>query len=135
LGLDVRGVQKHHKNIFAKSPCRKLFRENSQKTDKIFDISFSSTFFVLGASCDGSSKALQKTFFKQIVSKSFSKKSTKKPKTDFFSILFYHVFGRFSVRGVQKHDKQISKKNLTNPGTFLAPEEPTNHVKVRHFCF
>jgi hypothetical protein len=67
--------------------------------------------------------------------KRFSKKSTKKPKTNLFSIFFYHVFGRFSVRGVQKHDKKISKKNLTSPGTFLAPEEPTNHVKVRHFFF
>ena len=67
--------------------------------------------------------------------KRFSKKSTKKSKTDFFSIFFYHVFGRFSVRGVQKHDKKVSEKNLTNPGTFLAPEEPTNHVKVRHFFF
>jgi hypothetical protein len=84
---------------------------------------------------DGSSKALQKTFYKKIVSKSFSKKSTKKSKTDFFSICFYHIFGRFSVREVQKHDKKISKKNLTNPGTFLAPEEPTNQVKVRHFFF
>jgi hypothetical protein len=55
------------------------------------------------------------------------------PKTDFFSIFFNHVFGRFSVRGVQKHDKKISTKNLTSPGTFLAPEEPTNHVKARHF--
>jgi hypothetical protein len=28
----------------------------------------------------------------------------------FFSILFGHVFGRFSVRGVQKHDKNIEEK-------------------------
>jgi hypothetical protein len=27
--------------------------------------------------------------------------------------LFYHVFGRFSVRGVQQHDKKIEKINLT----------------------
>jgi hypothetical protein len=39
------------------------------------------------------------------------------------------------VRGVKKHDKKISQKNLTSPGTFLAPEEPTNHVKVSHFFF
>jgi hypothetical protein len=69
------------------------------------------------------------------VSKSFSKKSTKKSKTVFFSISFNHVFGRFSVRGVQKHDKKISEKNLTNPGTLLASEEPTNHVGVRHLFF
>jgi hypothetical protein len=81
-----------------------------------------------------SSKALQKTLYKKIVSKSFSKKSTKKSKTDFFSDFVYHVFGRFSVRGVKKHDKKSQKKNFPNPGTFLAPEEPTNHVnKARHF--
>jgi hypothetical protein len=84
---------------------------------------------------DGSSKALQKTFYKQNVSKSFSKKTTKNPKPTFSRFFLYRVFGRFSVRGVQKHDKKISKKNLTSPGTFLAPEEPTNHVKVRHFFF
>jgi hypothetical protein len=35
--------------------------------------------------------------------KCFCKKSGKKSKADFFPVLFYHVFGRFSVRGVQKH--------------------------------
>jgi hypothetical protein len=63
---------------------------------------------------DGSSKTLQKTFYKKIVSKSFYKKIDQKSKTDFFSDLFYHVFGRFSMRGVQKHDKtNIEKINLT----------------------
>jgi hypothetical protein len=83
----------------------------------------------------GSSKTLQKTIDQKLVSKLFTKKSTKKSQTDFFSIFFYHVFGRFSVRGVQKHDKKISGKNLTSPGTFLASEEPTNHVGARHFFF
>jgi hypothetical protein len=70
------------------------------------------------------------------VSKSFYKKIDKKPKTDFFSIFVYHVFGRFSVRGVQKHDKKSHNFFGTNPGTFLASEEPTNHPKkVRHFFF
>jgi hypothetical protein len=84
---------------------------------------------------DGSSKTLQKTFDKKIVSKTFYKKIDKKIPNRFFSIFFYHVFGRFSVRGVQKHDKKISEKNLTSPGTFLASEEPTNHVGARHFFF
>jgi hypothetical protein len=39
------------------------------------------------------------------------------------------------VTGVQKHDKKISPKKMTNPGTFLASEEPTNHVGARHFVF
>jgi hypothetical protein len=69
------------------------------------------------------------------VSKSFYKKIDKKPKTDFFLNFFNHVSGRFSVRGVQKHDKKISHKNLTNSGTFWASEEPTNHPKVRQNIF
>jgi hypothetical protein len=81
----------------------------------------------------GVQKHYKKRFTKKIVSKSFYKQIDKKSKTDFFSILVYHVFGRFLVRGVQKHDKKISPKNLTNPGTFLASEEPTNHPKARHF--
>jgi hypothetical protein len=59
---------------------------------------------------DGSSKTLQKTFCKKNVSKSFYKKFDQKSKTDFFSKTNYHVFGCFSMRGVQKHDKKMSKK-------------------------
>jgi hypothetical protein len=33
------------------------------------------------------------------------KKNDKKSKTVFFPVLVFHVLGRFSVRGVQKHDK------------------------------
>jgi hypothetical protein len=29
--FSVRGIQKHHKNVFAKSPCRKLFTKKSTK--------------------------------------------------------------------------------------------------------
>jgi hypothetical protein len=65
---------------------------------------------------------VQKHYKKRFTKKSRRKVFTKKSRTDFFSVLFYHVFGRFSVRGVQKHDKKISEKNLTNPGTFLASE-------------
>jgi hypothetical protein len=36
--------------------------------------------------------------------KVFTKNSTKNPKPIFSRILFYHVFGRFSMKGVQKHD-------------------------------
>jgi hypothetical protein len=85
----------------------------------------------------GVQKHNKKRLTKKSSRKLFTKKSTKNPKPIFsrFSFFFYHVFGRFSVRGVQKHDKKISKKNLTSPGTFLASEEPTNHVGVRHFFF
>jgi hypothetical protein len=69
---------------------------------------------------------------KKVVSKSVYKKIDKKIQNRFFhDFLFitYHVFGRFSVRGVQKAIK-ISGGDLTSPGTFLAPEEPT-HEQLR----
>jgi hypothetical protein len=48
------------------------------------------------------------------VSKQITKHSTKNPKPTFSRNCFHHVFGRFSMGGVQKHDKKISKKiNLT----------------------
>jgi hypothetical protein len=56
---------------------------------------------------------VQKHYKKRVVTKIVSisyKTFDQKSKTDFFSIFFYHVFGRFSARGVQKHDKQISDK-------------------------
>jgi hypothetical protein len=88
----------------------------SKQIDKNFDVSFSSIFFGLSRFqvflSDGSSKTLQKRFAKKSCRKVFTKKSTKiQNQTDFFSISFYHVFGRFSVRGVQKYDKEnIGKK-------------------------
>jgi hypothetical protein len=52
---------------------------------------------------NGSSKALQKNVSpKNRVEKLLQKNRPKKSKTD-CSDLFYHVFGRFSVGGVQKH--------------------------------
>jgi hypothetical protein len=72
-------------------------------------------------------KHYKKRVSKNRVEKAFQKNRPKNPKPTFSRFFFNHVFGRFSVRGVQK--------NLTNPGTFLVPEEPTNHVKVRHFFF
>jgi hypothetical protein len=62
----------------------------------------------------GVQKHYKKRFTKKIVPKTFTKNSTKNPKPTFSRFLFNHVFGRFSMRGVQKHDKKISKKiNLT----------------------
>jgi hypothetical protein len=51
----------------------------------------------------GVQKHYKKRVEKTAVPKSFNKKIDQKSKTDFFSICFYHVLGRFSVRGVQKH--------------------------------
>jgi hypothetical protein len=91
----------------------------SKISTKKIDDSFSSTFFVLSRFrvflSDGSSRTLQKTFCKKNhVEKNLQKNSTKNPKPTFSRKDFYHVFGRFSMRGVQKHDKKnIEKINLT----------------------
>jgi hypothetical protein len=113
--FSARGVQKHHKNIFTKGTCRK----QNQNFDKNFDVSFSSTFFVLSPFrvffSDGS--------LKEIVSKSFLQKIRPKiqnAKPTFSRFFVYHVFGRFSMRGGQKHDKKIWKNlNLTPVGTLV----------------
>jgi hypothetical protein len=64
----------------------------------------------------GVQKHYKKRFAKQSRRKGLhkkidQKKSTKKIQNRFFLICFNHVFGRFSVRGVQKHDKKIPKKS------------------------
>jgi hypothetical protein len=77
-----------------------------KKIDKKIDVSFSSTFFVLSRFrvffSDGSSKALQKTFCKKYRVEKFLPKNRLKTQNRLFLDFFYHVFGRFSVRGVQK---------------------------------
>jgi hypothetical protein len=86
---------------------------------------------------DRSSKALQKNGLQKnrvACQKAFTKKSTKKSKAA-LSRFWAFLPGEALVRGVQKHDKKISRKNLTSPGTFLASEEPTNHQKARQFVF
>jgi hypothetical protein len=124
--------------------CRKsMSKTKTKNSDKNFDVSFPSTFFVLSRFrvffSDGSSKALVTTkkrvfFNKKIVSKSFYKKfdQKSKTKTDCFSVVFYRVFGRFSARGVQKHDKKYREKK-SDPGPFSASDPPTHHGGPRFF--
>jgi hypothetical protein len=45
--FSARGVQKHDKRKKQKVHVENFFRENSQKIDKNFEVSSSSTFFVL----------------------------------------------------------------------------------------
>jgi hypothetical protein len=77
-------------------------------------------------------KHYKKRFTKKIVSKSFYKKIDQKSKTDFFLIFFNHVFGRFSMRGVQKHDKKY-QKNKSDPSPFSYSDPPTHHGGPRFF--
>jgi hypothetical protein len=117
---------------------KKVHVENfPQKNRKFFDVSFSSVFvlsrFRMFLS-DGSSKTLQKRFTKKIVSKSFYKKFDQDPKPIFFLDCVYNVFGRFSMRGVQKHDKKISKNKsfwpLTQPPTTEVTSCPLVYAAV-----
>jgi hypothetical protein len=105
---------------------QKIHVENfSPKTDKNFDVSFSSTFFVLSHFrvflSDGISKTPEKTCYKKIVWKSFYKKINNKNPKPICSRVFYHVFERFSVQGIKK----ILKKS--DPGPFFASDLPTHH--------
>jgi hypothetical protein len=83
---------------------------------------FSLTFFV--SQPVGVQKNYKKRFAKTASRKKILyKTSDKTSKTDVFSVLFYHSFGRFSMRGVQKHDKKY-RGNKSDPGPFLASDPP-----------
>jgi hypothetical protein len=73
----------------------------------------------------GVQKHTKKRVTKNIVSKSFYKKIDQKSKTDFFLIVFYHVFWAFfSVRGFQKHDKKIIGETNRTPSLFRTLTHP-----------
>jgi hypothetical protein len=65
----VRGGQRRGLKKMQKAHVENFFRENSQKIDKNFGVSFPRLFFVLlrfqVLLSDGSSKTLQKTFYKR----------------------------------------------------------------------
>jgi hypothetical protein len=87
--FSVRGVQKHDLKKRQKVHVENCFRENSQKIDKNFDVSFSSTSFVLlrfqVLLSDGSSKTLQKTFYKKNRVEKFLRKNRQKNLFPIFS--------------------------------------------------
>jgi hypothetical protein len=134
LGVSRQGEFKNTIKIF----LQKVHVENfPQNFDKNFDVSFSSTFFVLSRFrvfiSDGSSKALQKNVLQKDRVEKFLQKSRPKLQNRFFLGFVYHVFGRFSVRGVQKHDSLVLfwKINKSDPGPFLASDPPTHHGSPR----
>jgi hypothetical protein len=103
-----KGSAKNDLNKLQKAHVENFFREDSQKIDKIFDVSFSSTFWfycvfrcylVLG---DGSSKALPKTFYQNNrVEKAFTKKLTKIQNRFFLNFLLSR-FWAFLGEGISK---------------------------------
>jgi hypothetical protein len=133
LGVSRQGEFKNTIQIF----WQKVRVENfPQNFDKNFDVSFSSTFFVLSHFrvffSDGISKTLQKTFCKKNRVEKFLQKIRPEVQNRLFLDFVYHVFGRFLVRGVQKHDKKYLKQKSV-PSPFLASDPPT-HGSHR-FCF
>jgi hypothetical protein len=106
-----------------------------KEIDKYFDVSFSSA--LLGLSrfrvfhSDGSSTAVQKSFTKNRVER-FLQINRQIIQNRFFVDLFYHIFGRFSVRGF----KNTTKKQITHksdPGPVLASDPPIHHGGHRLF--
>jgi hypothetical protein len=71
---------------------------------------------------------------KNNVSKKTSCRKKNRPKIQnrLFLDFFYHIFGRYLVRGVQKHDKKYQKKNPT-PSPFLYSDPPTHHGGHRFY--
>jgi hypothetical protein len=120
LGVSRSGEFKNMIKIcLQKVHAENFFRENSQEIDKNFNISFFSTFFVLSRFqvllSDGISKTLQKMFCEKIVSKSFSNKSGKKTKTDFFPRFVLLRFWAFLGEG------SLNKNTIKNLGIFFRP--------------
>jgi hypothetical protein len=83
-----------------------FFRENSQKIDKNFDVSFSSTFFVLlrfqVLLSDGSPKTQQKTFYKKNRVEILLQKNRQKIQNPFFLDFFFSRFWAFLGEGSSK---------------------------------
>jgi hypothetical protein len=103
----------------------------SEKIDKHFDASFSSTCSVLSRFrvflSNVSSKTLQKTCCKKRRVETFLQKNRQKFQGRIFlDVCYISRFWAFLREGVQKHDNK-SWEGLISPGTFMASEEPTNH--------
>jgi hypothetical protein len=94
--FSLKGVQKHHKHIFTKSPCRKLFPKKSIKCS----MSVPPRLFYRGFGCFsamGFQKHKKKRFAKEIVSKSFYQKIV--IKRDFLSAFVLSRFWAFRGEG------------------------------------
>jgi hypothetical protein len=131
LGVSRQGEFKNTtKNILAKSPCRKLSPKFRQKFRCQFFLDFFCFIAVSGVFQRWEFKTTTKNVLqKKSCRKAFTKKSTRSPKPIFSRIFFYHVFGRFSERGVQKHDLNLKefKKNIEKINLTLVLFGPLTH--------
>jgi hypothetical protein len=74
----------------------------------------------------GVQKHYKKRFEKKSCRKIFTKNLTKNPIPIFFLIFLNHVFRRFSVRGVKKHDKKY-RRNKSHLIPFSYSDPLTHH--------
>jgi hypothetical protein len=97
------------KKKMQKVHVKNFFRQNSQKIDNNFDVTFPRLLLLYRVFrcflAMGVHKHYKKRFTKNRVEK-FLQKIDKKIPNRFFLDIVYHVFGRF---GAPKHDKKIAK--------------------------
>jgi hypothetical protein len=110
-----KGSSKTPQKYFYKNAMSKTFSEKILRKPKKNSISVFPQLFcfiaLLGVSWRWEFKSTTKNVLqKNRVEKFFKKIDPKNPKPTFSRFVFITFFGHFSVRGVQKHDKKISKK-------------------------
>jgi hypothetical protein len=122
-GVSRQGEFKNNTNIFifTKSPCRKLFPRKPTRTSVC---QFFLDFFLFDRGF-GCFKNTTKNVLQKNCVEIFTKKLTKNRNSMdfirfFLDLFFYHVFGRFSVRGVQKH--YLKTANFNASLCFFTPD-------------
>jgi hypothetical protein len=104
-----------------------------------FDVSFSSTFFVLSRFrvflSDESSKTLQKTFYKKNRVEKFLQKIRPKIQNRLFLEFVLSRFWAFLDEGSSKTRLKKYRKNKSDPSPFSYCDPPTHHGGHRFFFF
>jgi hypothetical protein len=129
--FSARKVRKHPTQHFTKFPWKqKRTWRNIALLPRFFFC------FVVFVKCEVfpgevGKKTPQKAFQQKNDVNSFNQKHRPPEKSSICFLMFLHV----SRQGEFKNSKQKIPKNICDRGTFLASEQPTNHVKVRPFLF
>jgi hypothetical protein len=134
LGVSRQGEFKNTTKIF----LQKVHVENfPQNFDKIFRCQFFLDFFVLSRFrvflSDGSSKTLQKTFYKTNRVEKFLQKIRPKTRNRFFLGFVLSHFSTFLGEGSSKTRVKEYRENKPTPGPFSYSDPPTHHGGPRFF--
>jgi hypothetical protein len=102
---------------------------------------YASLLFEINYLSQWESKSTTKNFLQTNRVEKLNQKPTKL-QNRFFLHFFNHVFGRFSVRGVQKHNRSIGKTYLTlvlffglcptNPPVLKLPPPPRKYNEIKY---